>query len=96
MPRAKQSSRSSLHDVRRSVASGLARLGTPLEVTEKILNHTSGSFAGIVGVYQRVTNMPTKCATALNAWAAHVESLVTSRTPSNEAEPNNAELVVVE
>jgi integrase len=42
-----------LHDLRRTMASGLQRLGIPLPVTEKILNHVSGSFAGIVGVYQQ-------------------------------------------
>src|SRR5262249_51877675 len=41
-----------LHDLRRTVASGLQRLGVRLEVTEAVLNHKSGSTAGIVGVYQ--------------------------------------------
>ena len=31
----------------------MARLGVRLEVTEKLLNHVSGSMGGIVGVYQR-------------------------------------------
>src|SRR5262249_32482943 len=39
-----------LHDIRRTVASGLQRLGVRLEVTEAVLNHKSGSTAGIVGV----------------------------------------------
>ena len=42
-----------LHDLRRSVATGLQRLGVRLEVTEAVLGHVSGSRAGIVGVYQR-------------------------------------------
>jgi integrase len=42
-----------IHDIRRTVASGLARLGVNLPVVEKLLNHVSGSFAGIVSVYQR-------------------------------------------
>jgi integrase len=41
------------HDLRRSAASGMARLGVQLPVIEKVLNHSSGSFRGIVGVYQR-------------------------------------------
>jgi hypothetical protein len=32
---------------------GMARLGIQLPVIEKILNHKSGTFRGIVGVYQR-------------------------------------------
>ena len=42
-----------VHDLRRTCASGMARLGTNLVVIEKVLNHVSGSLAGIVGVYQR-------------------------------------------
>jgi integrase len=51
-----------LHDIRRTVASGLQRLGVRLEVTEAVLNHRSGSTASIVGVYQRTT-MPPRSAT---------------------------------
>ena len=32
-----------LHDLRRTVATGLQRLGVRLEVTEAVLNHISGS-----------------------------------------------------
>ena len=42
-----------LHDLRRTVATGLQRLGVRLEVTEAVLNHVSGSQGGLVGVYQR-------------------------------------------
>jgi integrase len=66
-----------LHDLRRTCASGLARLGTPLVVIEKILNHVSGSLAGIVSVYQRHEYAAEKRA-ALQQWADHVERLVTS------------------
>ena len=41
-----------IHDLRRTVATGLQKLGTPLQVTEAILGHTAGSRGGIVGVYQ--------------------------------------------
>ena len=69
-----------LHDLRRTLATGLQRLGVRLEVTEAVLNHTSGSRAGIVGVYQRHTWSAEK-RTALEAWAAHVIALV-GRTPA--------------
>lgn len=42
-----------LHDLRRTFASNHARLGTPIHVVEKMLNHVSGSFSGVTGVYQR-------------------------------------------
>lgn len=64
-----------LHDLRRTLATGLQRLGTRLEVTEAVLNHVSGSRGGIVGVYQRHGYLPEQL-TALTAWAAHVERVV--------------------
>ena len=64
-----------LHDIRRTVATGLQRLGVRLEVTEAVLNHVSGSRAGIVGVYQRHTWAEEKRA-ALNAWGERVAALV--------------------
>jgi integrase len=71
-----------LHDLRRSVASNLARLGINLPVIEKVLNHTSGSFAGIVGVYQRHSFSQEK-AQALEAWARYVDTLVSGEPASN-------------
>jgi integrase len=41
-----------LHDLRRTFATNLQRLGVRLEVTEALLNHVSGTRSGIVGVYQ--------------------------------------------
>jgi hypothetical protein len=40
-----------LHDLRRTVATGLRHLGVRLEVTDAVLNHISGSRGGIAGVY---------------------------------------------
>jgi integrase len=64
-----------VHDLRRTVATGLQRLGVRLEVTEAVLNHISGSRGGIAGVYQRHDWAAEKRA-ALDAWAAHVISVV--------------------
>jgi integrase len=63
-----------VHDLRRSVATGLQRLGVRLEVTEAILNHVSGTRAGVVGIYQRHDWSAEKRA-ALDAWARHVLAL---------------------
>jgi integrase len=64
-----------IHDLRRTLATGLQRLGVRLEVTEAVLNHVSGSRAGIVGIYQRHEWASEKRA-ALDAWAEHVMALV--------------------
>ncbi|WP_417729533.1 tyrosine-type recombinase/integrase [Roseovarius sp.] len=42
-----------LHDLRRTFSSTMARLGTPLHVTEKMLNHVSGTISGVAAVYNR-------------------------------------------
>jgi integrase len=73
------------HDLRRTFASGCARLGVPVHVVEKALNHTSGTFGGIVGVYQRHDYLEER-RHALEAWAAHVMGLVNGQAASNVVE----------
>jgi integrase len=60
-----------VHDLRRTTATGLQRLGIRLEVTEAVLNHVSGTRAGVVGIYQRHDWSAEKRA-ALDAWARHI------------------------
>ena len=67
-----------LHDLRRTCASGMARLGIQLPVIEKVLNHKSGTFKGVVGVYQRYEFAAEK-RDALQRWANHVEGLVSGK-----------------
>ncbi|MBN8891079.1 MAG: integrase family protein [Rhodospirillales bacterium] len=64
-----------LHDLRRTFATGLQRLGVRLEVTEALLNHVSGTKGGIAGVYQRYNWMPEMRA-ALRLWENHLQSLL--------------------
>lgn len=44
-----------LHDLRRTFATNLAALGVPIHVTEKILNHASGTVSGVAAIYNRHT-----------------------------------------
>lgn len=71
-----------LHDLRRTAATGLQRLGVRFEVTEAVLNHVSGSKGGVAGVYQRHDWAAEKRA-ALDAWAAYVGGLLTGRDQTN-------------
>jgi integrase len=71
-----------LPDLRRTMATGLQKLGVRLEVTESVLNHVSGSRGGIVGVYQRHDWADEKRA-ALAAWGARVAAIVEGREVSN-------------
>lgn len=63
-----------IHDLRRTVATGLQRLGIRLEVIEAVLGHIGGSRSGVVGVYQRHAFDDEKRA-ALVAWGRHVEQV---------------------
>lgn len=75
-----------LHDLRRTMATGLQRLGVRLEVTEAVLNHLSGSRSGIVGVYQRHNYFAEK-RDALAAWAREVKRLARTEAPAQRRRP---------
>jgi integrase len=62
-----------VHDIRRSVATGMADLGIAPHVVESVLNHKR---RGIAGVYNRGTYAAEK-AQALALWADHVREIVT-------------------
>jgi integrase len=70
------------HDVRRTVASGMARLGINLPTIEKLLNHISGSFKGIVSVYQRHDYAEEK-RRAMALWAQHIADIVIGEADDN-------------
>src|SRR5262249_29553041 len=75
-----------LHDLRRTLATGLQRLGVRLEVTEAVLNHLSGSRAGVVGIYQRHDWAEEKRA-AVDAWSAHLLAAAEGRLPAGKVLP---------
>jgi integrase len=64
-----------LHDLRRTCVTGLARLGVPLHVADKILNHQSGSISGVAAVYNRFSYLDAR-REALCTWGNFVEALV--------------------
>lgn len=70
------------HDIRRTVATGMQRLGIRLEVTEAVLNHISGTRAGIVGVYQ-LHDFAEEKRQALNLWATEVDRIVKGEKREN-------------
>jgi integrase len=62
------------HDIRRTAATGMARLGCPREHVEAALNHISAR-GGLIGIYQRHT-FDTEARAALLRWQMHVAALV--------------------
>jgi integrase len=64
-----------LHDIRRSVATGMADIGIQPHIIEAVLNHVSGHRGGIAGIYNRSSYAAEKAA-ALARWDQHVASIV--------------------
>jgi integrase len=73
-----------LHDLRRTVASGMARLGVPPHVIEKVLNHVSGEISGVAAVYNR-HGYDAEKRDALEKWAKHLLHLMPSRRPKQNS-----------
>jgi integrase len=74
-----------LHDLRRTAATGMARLNFPPHVVDKVLNHVSGTIRGVAAVYNRFAYLDER-RSALEAWARHVCST------ANPADTNVVEL----
>jgi integrase len=70
-----------LHDLRRTAASGMARLKVGPHVVDKILNHTSGAIRGVAAVYNRFDYADER-RSALQAWGGYVQNLI-SPGPAN-------------
>ncbi len=66
-----------LHDIRRTGATHLQSLRVPVEVTESVLNHISGTRAGVAGIYNRYKYDDEK-RTALDAWDAKLRSILST------------------
>jgi integrase len=73
------------HDLRRTAASGMARLGIAPHVIERVLNHTSGEISGVAATYNRFGYLPEK-RQALDAWAAHLGRLLDPPSADNVVE----------
>lgn len=64
-----------IHDLRRTCASGMAGLRFPPHVVEAVLNHRSGTRRGVAGVYNRY-DLADEKRQALESWGRYVVGLV--------------------
>lgn len=64
-----------MHDLRRTAATGMARNQIPPHVVERVLNHKSGTFGGVAGVYNRFGYLP-EMREALETWETHLLGLI--------------------
>jgi integrase len=70
-----------LHDLRRTAATCMARLNIAPHVVDRILNHVSGTIRGVAAVYNRHAYLEERKA-ALEAWGRYVENLVRPAPPN--------------
>jgi integrase len=68
-----------LHDLRRTAASGMARLGAAPHVVAAVLDHSPASLIGVTAIYQRHKH-EAEARAALERWADHVLALAGGRT----------------
>ena len=64
-----------LHDLRRTFSTMHAKLGTPIHITERLLNHASGSISGIAAIYNRHTYLE-EMRTAVMAYESYLANLL--------------------
>jgi integrase len=64
-----------IHDLRRSVATGMASINIAPHVIEATLNHLSGSKAGVAGIYNRHSYLD-EMRIALDAWAVRLGKII--------------------
>jgi integrase len=67
-----------LHDLRRTCATGCARLGASDGTISRLLGHALRPGIAVTAIYNRHSGLP-ELSSALNAWVAHVERLVSGR-----------------
>ena len=70
-----------LHDLRRTMRTGLGRLGVPPHIGELCINHVKG---GIQAVYDKYTYQP-QIKDALECWANHVKTVVDNGSMTPES-----------
>ena len=70
-----------LHDLRRTTATGLARLKVPPHIVEKLLNHSSGTLGGVAGVYNRFGYLD-EMREALEMWELHLLETISPKPGS--------------
>jgi integrase len=71
-----------VHDLRRTAATGMADIGVQPHIIEAVLNHVSGHKAGVAGIYNRSTYANEKRA-ALDAWAGHLRVILAQAEGAN-------------
>lgn len=76
-----------IHDIRRTMSTNLAKMGVPQPVTEAILNHKTGVVSGVAAIYN-VYSYSEEKREALNAWSKRLHEVVNSTEPHGRIGPD--------
>lgn len=79
------------HDFRRTAATCMAELGVSRDVVEAILNHVSGTRAGVAGIYNR-SELLEERRIALELWAKYLQRVTAERMSDQAIAALRAEL----
>jgi integrase len=71
-----------VHDLRRSTATGMAEIGVQPHIVEACLNHISGHKSGVAGTYNRAQYFEEK-KEAFSKWAHHLKTIVALASGAN-------------
>ncbi len=69
-----------LHDLRRTFATVHAKIGTPIHVTEKLLNHVTGTISGVAAVYNQHSYFE-EMRDAMAQYDDYISELICSEAP---------------
>jgi integrase len=64
-----------VHDLRRTAATHMARLGVAENVVKRLLNHSGARIAGVTAIYNRYSYQAERQA-ALTLWSSHIAKLI--------------------
>jgi integrase len=76
-----------LHDLRRTFATNLAALAVPPHITERLLNHATGTISGVAAIYNRFQYMDEMRA-AIALWEERLASLLAQHAPADLPPPD--------
>ena len=67
-----------LHDLRRTFATNLAALAVPPHITERLLNHATGTISGVAAIYNRFLD---EMRAAIALWEERLAWLLAQHAP---------------
>ena len=80
-PKSKQVVAFTPHDLRRTVASGLEKMGVPMTVISALLNHISTKAASVTTAHYAHADLTMEVRVALTRWQATLERVLAGEDP---------------